>query len=193
MLPEAYGSNPHNRDLAQRFAKAGFVTVLPDLYYHRDGAWQAYPYEQHEHVEAIRDALDHATVLRDLGEALQTVAAHPAVDGNRIAVAGFSIGGRFAHLATLQTDVPVRAGAFVYQCAADAEVPGSPSVTLLAGAASPEREALAGRFSASGHHEVYVYPEARYGFMRTGEPVYEHGVAADAWHRVLALFEHELC
>jgi len=199
LVPEAYGANPHNRELAERFARAGFAVLLPDLYYYRAGPWQAYDYSEHEHVNAIRDALDHEVVLADLQAALETFGGLPGVDRQRVAFCGFSIGGRLAHVAASRESFPVQATAFFYQCAgADGPIPCCPTIGLFAGQYRPLPAESVGRLdsrlrqSSSFEHEAYVYPDAQYGFLRYGAPSFHYGAAADAWHRVLSFFERKL-
>ena len=196
LVPEAYGANAHNRELAERFARAGYAAMLPDLYYFRDGPWQAYDYSESEHVVAIRDAMNHEVVLADLYAALEVFAGLPDVDAGRMALCGFSIGGCLAHVAASRDAIQVRAAAFFYQGAGpDGPIPRCPTIGFSPDRVSPASlEQLDSRLrqSSSHEHEMYLSGDAQYGFLRHGAPSFHYGAAADSWHRLMTSFERHL-
>ncbi len=44
----------------------------------------------------------------------------------------------------------------------------------------------------AAHPETVVYPGAEHGFMRDGSETFDEAAAADAWARMLALFDQHL-
>lgn len=79
------GPGPNVEAFARRLAGQGYVTMTPDLFsLHEFGA---------------EGRADHPLILGDLDGALDFLRRHPAVEPSRIAVVGFSFGGRLALIA----------------------------------------------------------------------------------------------
>jgi carboxymethylenebutenolidase len=95
VVPDVHGLSPFYRDVATRFAAAGFAALAIDLY-SREGA-PVLP-----DVEAVGRwiaALDDRRVLGDLRAAVDHLTEHEAVRGDAVAVTGFCLGGTYAWLA----------------------------------------------------------------------------------------------
>ncbi|MEY4576103.1 MAG: hypothetical protein RL701_806 [Pseudomonadota bacterium] len=119
LLQEGLGVTQHLLRLAQRYAKAGYVTLVPDLYSHepahkqlseadilralplaradnRDVLIAALPAEQQAGARAVAawfDQRNPATYFPDAQAALQYLKQHRSVRANAIASIGFSLGG----------------------------------------------------------------------------------------------------
>jgi len=87
LVQEWWGVNDHIRSLVDRFAKAGFVTLAPDLY-HGTVTKSA------EEAAKLMEALDGARAMDDLAGAAKYLAAHPRSNG-RLGVVGFCMGGAY--------------------------------------------------------------------------------------------------
>jgi len=86
VIQEWWGLVPHIRDVADRFAAAGFVALAPDLYHGRATT-------SPDEAGKLMMALDIAQVEKDLRGAIQFLRAHPAVTSNKIGTEGFCMGG----------------------------------------------------------------------------------------------------
>src|SRR5512140_1615801 len=98
LLQEIFGVNAHIRDVAERFAREGYVVLAPDLF-HRiqpdyEGGYEDIPASVQL---AMQYGAEHSEV--DLRAAAEYLAKHPGVDGDRIAALGFCMGGRLAYVA----------------------------------------------------------------------------------------------
>src|ERR1700691_1155279 len=94
VLHEAFGLIEHERDVARRFANAGFIALAPDVY---------------SRVGALRDATDmtevrakmfglpDAQLVRDFEAAAAFVRAQPGASG-KLGCVGFCVGGRWTLL-----------------------------------------------------------------------------------------------
>ena len=109
VFQEAFGVNPHIRDIAERFAREGYLAIAPDLF-HRTAPGLTGGYKEFKimepHIRAIKDN-DLETDIRAahawLGSALP--------QGVPVCAIGYCMGGRAACLAALT--VPL-AGAVSY-------------------------------------------------------------------------------
>jgi len=91
LVPDVRGLSDHYREVAGRFAAAGFTTLAVDLY-SREGA-PALP--DMDAVFRWMRALPDRRVLGDLGSAV----AYLATGGRRVGVTGFCMGGQYALMA----------------------------------------------------------------------------------------------
>ncbi len=85
VLHTVAGPGPNVEAFARRLAGHGFVTMTPDVFA--------------LHAFGPEGRTDHPLVLGDLDGALAFLRAHPRVDPARLAVVGFSFGGRLAVIA----------------------------------------------------------------------------------------------
>ena len=93
VMMEAFGLNAFVKGVCERFARAGYMALAPDVY-HGD----AYDYKDREGAIARIDQVDDQVAMDEVGAALDVLAAQGARDG-RLAIIGFCMGGRLAFLA----------------------------------------------------------------------------------------------
>lgn len=89
LLQEWWGLVDHIRDLADRFAAAGFVTLAPDLY-HGETA------KSPDEAGKLFMALNIQKTAADLRGAADFLRFHDAVTSSRVGVIGFCMGGQLA-------------------------------------------------------------------------------------------------
>ena len=89
VLHERYGLVPHTLDLAQRFAREGYVAAAPDLFARWKGDREAL-----RRGEA-RVTLPDPEIAAVIDEALEELKAHPRVAAGRIALMGVCQSGRY--------------------------------------------------------------------------------------------------
>src|SRR5579859_639139 len=94
VLHEAFGLVEHERDVARRFANAGFIALAPDVY-SRIGAPQN-PSDMTE-VRAKMFGLTDAQLVRDFEAAAAFVRMQPGASG-KVGCVGFCVGGRWTLL-----------------------------------------------------------------------------------------------
>jgi carboxymethylenebutenolidase len=87
LMHERYGLVKHTRDLAERFAREGFVCLAPDFFY-------KHPDQDALHRGDVGYPLKDAESIEYLETAVAEVAALPQVDAGKIAVMGVCQTGR---------------------------------------------------------------------------------------------------
>jgi carboxymethylenebutenolidase len=90
VIHENRGLNDHIRDVARRFAKAGYVALAPDLL-SREGGTGSFPNDEAA-IEGIRK-LSEEGITGDLTGAINYLKGRDFVRANKIGVTGFCWGG----------------------------------------------------------------------------------------------------
>lgn len=194
VLHEAWGLVDDIRDVCDRLARAGLVALAPDLYRGVIATTEAEAFEQIQ-------ALDPDALGRDLDATVAALLNHHAVDGGRVGVLGFCMGGHLALYAASRNERVAAAvdfyggplGVPVDVAAIDAEV-------LAVFAERDEYidadvvERLRGEFEAAGKPATFIVePEVGHAFMNASRPDRYRAAAAERnWDRLLALFRAEL-
>lgn len=204
IIHEVFGLNGDIRKKADRFAGMGYAALAPDLY---DGRGPM-PICVLRTMRSL--GLERGGVLGDLDAARQWLTARNDVDGSRVGVVGFCMGGGFALLyaarapigavAPFYGSVPKEREKLEGICPVVASY-GGRDASLRAAPAKLEK-ILAG-FGIE--HDVKVYPDAGHSFMseHTGlmaklnswgpmKVGFNAEAAEDSWKRVEAFFAKHL-
>lgn len=202
VLHEAFGLNDDIRRLTDRAASPGYVAVAPDLV--EGGRIRCL-------ARAFGDLRRGRGPLVDrAGEVVDWLAARPDVDGGRIGVIGFCLGGGFAFLLGLTGKVRAVAPNYGQAPSADALARSCPVVASYGGRdryLRKEPTRVEAALAAAGvAHDVTVYPEAGHSFLNRPEghrltralsrPYlaigYDDAAAEDTWARIEAFFAEHL-
>lgn len=89
VLHERYGFVRHTRDLAERFARDGFVAVAPDLYFR-------HPNQEALHRGDANCDVSDPDAVTALSAAIDSLKAIPQADSTRLAIMGVCQTGRLA-------------------------------------------------------------------------------------------------
>jgi carboxymethylenebutenolidase len=207
LIPDVRGLSDHYRDVARRFASAGFFAFAIDLY-SREGAPDL---PDMEAVFRWMRELPDPRVLADLAGGVRCLAARPEVDAGRIGITGFCMGGQYALLAACSVDglaACVSWYGMLRYAEATAAKPASPlelaprlrcpylglfgaedAIIPLADVA--ELRAILDR--GSQPHEIRIYPGAGHAFFNDARPdAYRPEAAADAWPRAVEFLRQHL-
>jgi carboxymethylenebutenolidase len=111
VFQEAFGVNPHIRDVTQRFAKQGYVAISPELF-HRTGAGFEGTYNNFPACMPHMQALTPEGLVKDVQAAFDWLQKSPHVLPNHTASVGFCMGGRVSFLAN--SAVPLQAAISFY-------------------------------------------------------------------------------
>jgi carboxymethylenebutenolidase len=208
---DAGGIRPAEREMAQRLASAGYVVLLPDLYY-RYGSYDPFvPAEVFKRdFRAILGPLIVTTgndkAAEDTAAFLEYFDRRGDVVGRRVGAVGFCMGGgmaitaaatypdRFAaavsfHGGNLATDAPTSPHLLAPKLEAELYI----AAAHKDGAYPPE---MAERFektlsNAGVRYRAETYPAA-HGWMMPDFPVYDHAAAERGWSEMLSFFERTL-
>lgn len=192
VVQEYWGLNDHIKDVADRFAAAGYQALAPDLYH---GLVATEPDEAGKAMMAMR--IDDAA--KDLRGAIQYV---KQVTGKNAGTVGFCMGGALSLFAACENPDDVAACVDFYgghpAVKYGLERLRAPVLGLFAAKdtfVSPEKvEELDAELTRLGKaHDFVVYPDADHAFFNdTRQTVYKADAARDAWDRVLQFFGRHL-
>jgi carboxymethylenebutenolidase len=199
VLQEAFGVNAHIRDIAERFAREGFLAVAPELY-HRSGAGFEGKYDDFDSARAHLKELRDPAMEVDFRAAYDWLRANGLAAGSPIAAVGFCMGGRAAVLASITLPLECAVSFYGGGIAPNPMNPGllgrlkdlKAPVLLFWGArdqhiTSDQMRAVVDALTAAGKSYVNVkFSEADHGFFCDARPSYNPVAAAQAWPLVLA-------
>lgn len=192
IVHEWHGLNDEMKLQCERFATAGYLAFVPDLFHGEVASDDA-------QAAKMMERFDFQRAVAEIGESAAFVRAHAQCNG-RVAVVGFCLGGALTLAAAR------------YVSGLDAAVPfyGLPrfSPTEFAAVKTPicghyarvdawANPAIAAEIQATvraggGEMELYVY-DAEHAFMRASDPSrYEPTSAALAWQRTSAFLQRHL-
>ncbi len=194
VFQEAFGVNPHIRDVTERFAGSGYVVISPELFHRTapgfDGRYDDFPSAM-PHLQAITEqGLD--TDVRAAFEWL----TRKGVAGNTAAV-GYCMGGRVAFVAN--SAVPLKAAASYY----GGNIPpllgraprlSGPMMFFWGGLdhhiQDEQRQAVVTRMREANKVFVdVVFSNADHGFFCDARATYQPQAAAQAWSLTHAFFD----
>ncbi len=207
---EIFGINSHIREVTERVAGEGHVTLAPD-YFHRTGPGVEYGYDEAGFAGGMKllAGLKADEMIADAKAAHAFLRSRKDVRGDRIGAMGFCIGGHMTYLAACETELRAAASFYGGGIAAPKGPGGAIStldrtskisgflLALFGGkdALIPQTqvEAIRAALAKSGvNHEIMVYPDADHGFFCDQRGTYHKAAATDAWRRVKELFAREL-
>ncbi len=193
VMHENRGLNPYVRDVARRFAVAGFLALAPDGLAPIGG----YPGNDDE-GRTMQRTLDQAELRRDMLNSALHVKNHELSTG-KLGATGFCWGGGTTnYLATAMGD-DLNAGAPFYgSAAATDEVPKIKAAMQVhyaendarVNAQRPEYEAALKAYDIT--YEMHTYPGTRHGFHNYSTPRYDEKNAQLAWDRTVEFFKEHL-
>lgn len=206
VLSEIFGVHEHIADVANRFARAGYLAIAPELFV-RQGDAQSYG-EMAKLMSEVISKVPDAQVAADLDATVAWAGAHGG-DLARVAVTGFCWGGRQTWLYAAHNKA-VKAGVAWYGRIVGAnndltprnpiDIAGqlhAPVLGLYGGAdtgipldgVEKMKAALAGGNAACRASQFVVYPDAPHAFHADYRPSYRKEAAEDGWQRCLAWFK----
>ena len=188
-------------EMTERVAGAGYVGVAPDLY-HRDGPGCE------DDGPTRRARLLDVNLINDVNATVSFLKGHRAVDGERLAIVGFCMGGRVAYLmAAAQPGFKAAAdyyGGNIMVPWGEGRAPidrtgeiHCPLIGLFGeedGNPSPaDMRKLDAELTRQGKvHEFHSYPGANHAFMNRRGNRYHAQADRDSWPKTLAFFEKYL-
>ena len=194
VIQEWWGLVPHIKDVADRFAAAGFVALAPDLY-HGDVA------RSPDEAGKLMMALNIGQTEKDLRGAVEYLLNHEATAGSSAGTVGFCMGGALSLYAASQNeqnDTSDDNNGIHPKVTPDFERLRAPVLGLFAEkdkSVPPETvRALEEKVREHGKSiETHIYPGTDHAFFNDTRPeVYDAEAAAAAWRRTLAFFRKHL-
>ncbi|MBU2738313.1 dienelactone hydrolase family protein [Acidithiobacillus concretivorus] len=203
---EAFGVNSHFQEVAERFAKAGYCAIVPDLYHGK-----VYEYADFDnaigHLKTLKDDL----AMQEAGLAIAELQKRPEVMKHAIGAVGFCMGGRFAFMANAVHADKLSAAVAFYGggIAPDKDPAGRQPLLhlveqmrapllLLYGAddhsITPEEHGriAAALSTAKKRYTLTLFPGAPHGFFADPRDSYRPEAAAEGWRLTLDHFSQHL-
>jgi len=190
---EAFGVNTHMRKVAERYARAGYAAIIPDIYHGK-----TVEYGDMDTVLPIIKSLDEKRVMHESAQALDALTE--AGVRSRPAAVGFCLGGRLAFRAGLELGDRLSAVVAYYGGGIGPEKDRFGRPTLIGravelgvptlfnyggrdGSITPaEHGRIATALSEAGKRYVLsVYPDAGHGFDCNDRESYNEEASAEAW------------
>jgi carboxymethylenebutenolidase len=195
VIQEWWGLADHIKDVADRFAGAGFVALAPDLYH---GELTGEPDEAGKLMMALN--VDQAA--KDLRGAVTYLLADGGASGSKVAAIGLCMGGQLALYAATVSPDQVGAVADFYGIHPNVHPDLSRLRAPVLGAFA-ERDAFAppeaalkleADIRALGiETDFKIYPGTDHAFFNDDrEEVHDAAAAEDAWERTLRFFRQHL-
>jgi len=194
VIQEWWGLVPHIKDVAERFAREGFVALAPDLY-HGEAA------DEPDEARKLAMALDAQRAVQEIAAAARYLKKMQNVAPQKVGVVGWCMGGGLS-LSTAAHHADLIGAAVVFygrpltaSDTAKLQVPvlglyaehdhGIPVEAVQAFAAEMQKQHVP--------HEVHIYPGASHAFFNDTRPqIYQAAAAQDAWQKTLVWFSRYL-
>jgi carboxymethylenebutenolidase len=205
VVMEAFGLNDHIKDVTERIAADGYVTIAPDLYYRE--SVNVVGYDQFQEAIGLMQRLDYDKVVADLRSVITHLKAQSFVNGDRLGMTGFCIGGTLTFLAACKSPSDIKAAVVFY---GGSIADGSPTAPLnfagdlqapilcFFGEKDPyiplsQVKKIEDTLRALGKScEVKVYAGADHGFFCDDRASYQPEAASDAWENTRSWFARHL-
>lgn len=202
MIQHQTGVDEFMQGMAQRLAGAGYLAAAPNLY-HRDGP------DCQDDPRTRSQRLGDRRVMNDIEATVKFLRSNPHVDGQRIGIVGFCMGGRVVYLAATTNPAFKAAVTFYpgntgrawgrdipspFERSADMKCPIQGHFGDDDKNPSPEdRQKLAAELTKHNKlHEFYAYPGAGHAFMDNTKESFRADAEAAAWPRMLDFLRRHL-
>jgi carboxymethylenebutenolidase len=197
VVQEWWGLTDLIKDVAQRYAREGYVAIAPDLYSRLGHKVTTDASE----AAQLMNSLKQEDGLKDLNATVTYLKTTPTVDGAKIGVTGFCMGGSYALMLPC-VNHGIKAAVPFYGWVPNPDTPiqnlACPVLYFygeedgFVPKADVQRlDAALKKYKKPG--EIKTYPGAGHAFFRdTDASVYKPTQAKDAWTRTLAFFHQHL-
>jgi len=186
VIQEYWGLVPHIKDIADRFARQGYVALAPDLYHGKSTVHA-------EEAQHLMQGLDWGRAATEMAEAVQYL--RTSAGCTKVAVVGFCMGGALAMIAaTGSVDAYASFYGFPPKGAAPVDRIGAPGIIFFGEKETffsvSEAQAFVKEQTAKRRQaDIVIYPGAGHAFFNDTRPeAYQAAAATDAWRRTLDLF-----
>lgn len=194
VIQEWWGLESHIKDVADRFAGAGFVALAPDLY-HGEVATEP------DEARKLSMELDYDRAVAEIDSAAAYLLDRDDVVGDTVGVVGFCMGGALSLLTACRSARAGGAVVFYGRNPNPIEQVQALTCPLLGfygeadqGIPPTEVERLRSALEAAGKEQVelHIYPDAPHAFFNDQRPSHRPDESADAWNRMLVFFRQHL-
>lgn len=195
VIHENRGLNEHTRDVARRFAAAGFVALAPDLLSRKGGTGSM---ESPDKAREALSTLPAADAVTDLNAGLEYLNKHRSVKKGKLGSVGFCWGGARSFTLAAESEL-LKAAVVFYGSAPPMETLAKVRVPVL-GIYGETDERITSRVPEVAEtlkknnksFEYKIYPGAAHAFFNDTGERYNAEAAKDAWAQTVAFFRKTL-
>ena len=199
-IMEIWGVNDTMRRHAHEFAEAGFVCLVPDLFWRQEPGVELSDRDP-AHVQKAFDLyydFDYDLGVRDMEDTRAYLARIPECNG-KVGAVGYCLGGKLCYLMCCRTDIDCAVayyGTYIEHNIREAPNLHRPFMLHMAmkdrWVQAEVNELLERRLSPNPLVTIHKYPEADHAFARHGSRVYRDEDAKRALALSLEFFEKHL-
>lgn len=212
MYMDGVGIRPALFDIAQKLADAGYVVLLPDLFYRIDFTpvdpkkLLSDPELRKEWSSRVMPSVTIPNIMRDTKSFLPFLSNYPRVTKSRIGTTGYCLGGRLSIAAAGTFPDRIAAAASYHASGLANDDPNSPHLlaprmharVYVAGAIEDagfddaQKARLERALGDAGVDHVVETYQARHGWVPADMPVHDEAATERHWRTLLALFNQTL-
>ena len=199
-IMEIWGVNDTMRHHAHEFAQAGFICLVPDLFWRQDPGVELSDGNL-EHVKKAFDLyydFDYDLAVRDMEDTWHFLEKLPECNG-KVGAVGYCLGGKLCYLMCCRTDIDCAVayyGTYIEHNIREAPNLHRPFVLHMAmkdrWVQAEVNELLERRLSANPLVTIHKYPGADHAFARFGGKTYSKPEADRALGLTLDFFRQHL-
>jgi carboxymethylenebutenolidase len=192
IIHEIFGLNENIKDIARRFADAGYAALAVDLFAGRNRAICMFRFMG----QMMLNPLNNESI-QNLKDTLTFLSEQSEVDAAHLGAVGYCMGGGFA-IAWACQDNRLKAIAPYYGAnprpleavARMCPVVGSYPDKDFTTRAGQKLDAALARYDVP--HDIKIYPNTRHSFFNDQGPAYAEAAARDSWPRILSFFSEHI-
>ncbi|MGB3691415.1 MAG: dienelactone hydrolase family protein [Spirulinaceae cyanobacterium] len=200
LIQEIFGVNQVMRDLADSYTEAGYLVIVPDLFWRQEPGVQLSDQSEAEGQQALElyEGFSEDKGIDDLVVTLNTIRSMPNCSG-KVGSVGYCLGGKLAYLMASRTNTDCDIsyyGVGIENSLDELASIKTPTILHLAEEdefVPPEARALI--IDAFNYHPgvtLYTYSNVNHGFARVGGQSYDQQAATLANQRTKEFLEKHL-
>jgi carboxymethylenebutenolidase len=199
VIQEWWGLDSGIKEMAERFGKAGFVALAPDLYH-----GQLAGHDEMDKAAHLMQSMPADRAGRDMSGAIDFLASHPSVTSQSIGVVGFCMGGLLSFIIAAHRPDKVKAVVPFYGFPTGAAEPDWSKLTATISGHMAENDnhfapdaarALEAKLRGMGKNvTLKVHPGSGHAFMAPHNALgtFDEKLAAQIWPEVVAFLKENV-
>lgn len=200
LIQEVLGVNHNMRQTADDFAKAGYLVLVPDLYWRLEPNVQLDPEDEKQWAKAFEllGAFDVDSGVEDLKATLSVLRQYPSSTG-KVGSVGFCLGGKLAYFMATRSDADANVsyyGVDIDKNLVEATKIQKPLILHISANdeyVSPSAQTTIQQgLKDNPFVTIYRYEGVNHGFGRVGSSAYHKEAAELASDRTLAFLRQHL-
>jgi carboxymethylenebutenolidase len=199
VIQEIFGVNPWIRQVADRYAAAGYVAMAPDLFWRiKPGIQLTDRGEDFQTALGLMQKMDQDKAIEDIQATIDALRANPACSG-KVGAVGYCLGGRLAYMTAARTNIDAAVGYYGVMIDALLGEAGNIKRPLMLHIAEndgfvppPVQAKMKDGLKGNSQVMLQTYAGQDHAFARDGGEHFDAAAAKLANDRTAAFFQHNL-